>query len=156
MLTDYEKAIIYKYTNDGYESLNFSLRASSGDNHSELGVYLERTLRKLPAYSGIVYRAANLSRIDLTQYYVAFEDKQALIEPTFLSTTKSRTIAKEFRGNCTFRIVSKTGREIEKIAKFGLYNAQNEQEVLFTVNTRFEVLTIEKIDGLTSLTMEEI
>ena len=55
-LDTFEKAIIYKYSTDGYISVNEQLRGSNGKNISELGLLLEEVLKKLPNYRGLVFR----------------------------------------------------------------------------------------------------
>ena len=55
-----------------------------------------------------------------------------------------------------FIINSKTGKDIEKIAKFEYLDTYNEYEVLFLPNCRFEVLDFdERISNLSIITMEE-
>lgn len=61
-----------------------------------------------------------------------------------------------FPGNTLFIINSKTGKDIEKIAKFGYKNIYNEYEVLFLPNRKFEVLEVdESSNDLLIITMEE-
>lgn len=79
-----------------------------------------------------------------------------IIEYAFVSATKSRMVAMQYKGpsrhspNCLFRIYSKTGKEIEKVAKFG------EQEVLTAPGKNFVVLGIDKELDYSLITMEEI
>jgi hypothetical protein len=47
----------------------------------------------------------------------------------------------QYNGNVLFRILSKTGKEIELISKFGS-GSQNEREVLFAPNSDFNVLDV--------------
>lgn len=155
-LTIYEKAIIFKYSNDGFEYLNESLRKTNGENDSEFGKLLNSALAKLDNYSRLVFRGANLTKSEINKYITANKDDKILIEPTFISATKSRLIAMEYGGNTLFRIFSQTGKEIEKIAKFGVHNFQNEREVLFKPNSRFNVLQITNESSYTLITMEEI
>lgn len=155
-LTIYEKAIIYKYSNDGYESLNESLRISNGQNKNDFGKSLNSALAKLSNFEGLVYRGVHLSKTELEKYEKAFRNNKPLIEHTFVSTSKSRLVAMAFRGNVLFRIYSRTGKEIEKIAKFGEHNPPNEQEVLFQVNRIFRVLDITNQGGYELISMEEI
>lgn len=61
----------------------------------------------------------------------------------------------QFSGNVMFRIVSKTGKEIEEISKYGI-DSQNEFEILFLPNTRFNILAVTKENDYTLVTMEEI
>ena len=156
ILTVYEKAVVYKYSNDGFDSLNEDLRKTNGKNNSEFGKLLNSTLSKLNNYIGLVYRGANLTKSEIYKYIDANKVDKIFIEPTFISTSKSRLIAMEYRGNTLFRISSRTGKDIEKIAKFGIHNPQNEQEVLFKPNSCFKVLEIRNESSYTLVTMEEI
>jgi hypothetical protein len=155
-LSSFEKAIIYKYSDDGYELLNEQLRLTKGNNKTEFGILLELSLSKLPNFDGLVYRSAKLTPQELNKYNIALQSNKAIIEPTFISTSKSRAIAMEFKGNTLFRIYSRTGKIIEKIAKFGIYNPPNEKEVLFNPNCTFKVLEITKENDYPLITMEEI
>ena len=57
--------------------------------------------------------------------------------------------------NLTFN--GKTGKDIEKIAKFGEGSSYNEYEILFQPNRRFEILEIDRSNrNLLIITMEEI
>ena len=60
-----------------------------------------------------------------------------------------------FNGNVLFRLYSRSGKEIEKIAKFGTSNPQNEKEVLFKPNSRFKMLEITQETNYSLITMEE-
>lgn len=157
VLTVYEKALIYKYSNDGYEDLNEKLRSTNGKNDSDFGRALDSRLAKLPSYKKLVYRGANLTRSELAKYEHSYKDGKPLTEHTFVSTSKSRLIAEQYSKNNTFfRILSKSGKEIDGIAKFGKYSPQNEQEVLFRPNREFRVLDIGRESNRTLITMEEI
>lgn len=151
-LDDFEKTIIYKYSDDGFEALNNELAESSGAMVSAFGEMLRHALNKLPNYSGLVFRSINLTSNQIKKYKIG----QIIKEPFFISTSKSRAIAMEYNGNCFFRIFAKNGKEIEKIAKFGLFNKPNEQEILFQNGTEFEVLEVTKQGKNTLITLEEI
>lgn len=155
-LTLYEKAIIYKYTNDGFEEINELLRNFKGNKNNVFGRFLNRSLSKLPNFEGLVYRAAQLSKLELDRYVIAFKDNSIIKEFTFVSTSKSRLIAMAYRGNVVFRISSRTGKDIEKISKFGEYGFSNEKEVLFRSNRNFKVLEVTEESDYTLITMEEV
>lgn len=133
-LTLHEKAVIYKYTNDGFEEVNEILRKSEGKMINDFGKFLNRSLKKIKSFDGLVYRAVQLTEKELERYIDAYKSKSNLKEYSFISTTKSRLIAMAYRGNVVFRIYSKTGKDIEKLSKFGVYGNQNEKEVLFQSN----------------------
>lgn len=107
-------------------------------------------------FEEIVYRGVNLSKIELENYKIHFEENRSIIENCFVSTTKSRLIATSFLGNVLFRILSRTGKEIEKISKFGIKGFPNEREVLFSYKKQFRILGIENDAAVTLITMEEI
>lgn len=152
----YEKAAILKYTEGGYEDLNECLRKSEGKEKTDLGKIIDQSLSKLDKHKGLVYRCVTLSKKELKRYKDAFELKKPIVEHTFLSTSKSKTTAYMFGKNTIFRIYSRTGKDIEKIAKFGIDHPQNEQEVLFGTGSSFDILDISKEGSLTLITMEEI
>lgn len=155
-LTTYDKAVIYKYSDDGFKDINEELRKSKGKTFSAFARHLTNALKKLPDYDGLVYRKVHLTKQELTMYRNALKNNKPLKEFTFISTTKSRLIAMNFAGtttyapNCLFRIQTKTGKEIDKIAKF------DEKEVLLFPNTTFRVLDLRKEINYTLITMEEI
>jgi hypothetical protein len=155
-LTAYEKAVIYKYSDDGFKDINEELRKSKGKNFSDFARHLNIALKQLPGYDGLVYRKVHLTKQELTRYRNALKNNNPLKEFPFTSTTKSRLIAMNFAGtttytpNCLFRIQTKTGKEIDKIAKF------DEKEVLLLPNTIYSVLEVRKEIDYTLITMEEI
>jgi|SRR6185312_340271 len=155
-LTTYHKAIIYKYSDDGFKDINEELRKSKGKTFSHFAKHLNNVLKQLPDFDGLVYRKVYLTKQELTKYRNALKNNKPLKEFPFISTTKSRLTAMNFAGtttytpNCLFRIQTKTGKEIDKIAKF------DEKEVLLLPNTTFRVLEIRKEIDYTLITMEEI
>ena len=148
----YEKAIIYKYTEDGYEVLNFLLR--SGDKINKFGTYLSNTLDKLPDYRLLCYRATKINNLD--KYYESLQTGTPLTEKSFLSCTKSRVTAFLFSQSPLFIILSKHGKDIEKIAKFGIYSGQNEKEIVFKPNSKFRVLDIQEDENRFTIKLEEV
>ena len=155
-LTIYEKSIVYKYSEDGYETVNEILRDSKGKENTEFGKLLNIVLDKLPSFDGLVYRSANLTTLELQRYSEALKTKDSLKEYSFISTSKSRLTAMAFNGNVLFRMYSRSGKEIEKIAKFGPSDPPNEKEVLFKFNRKFKVLEIKEETNYSLITMEEI
>ena len=155
-LSIYEKAIIYEYSNEGFKLINQQLRKSKGINSSKFGKHLEKCLKKLPNYDGLVYRAALLTEDEIKRYSDAFINNLVLKEYSFISSSKSRLIAMSFLGNVLFRIYSKSGKDIEKISKFGVHGTPNEKEVLFKTNRNFKVLDVKVEKDFTLITMDEI
>jgi hypothetical protein len=154
-LTTYEKAVIYKYSDDGYKKVNEYLRKSKGKTFNDFANHLNNALTKLPNFEGLVYRKVYLTNDEITRYKINLKNNKPLREYPFISATKSRLIAMNFEGtteyepNCLFRIQTKTGKEIDKIAKF------DEKEVLIKPNTTFSVLEIKKELNYTLITLEE-
>ena len=156
MLNIFEKAIIYKYSTNGFSELNERLRESEGNHNSEFGELLDSALAKLPNYVGLIYRTADLTKAELQLYKNSLKKKKAVTEYCFISATKSRTFAMYLKLNTLFMIMSKTGKEIEKIAKFGVFEPPNESEVLFRYKQQFKVLDITKEGSRTLIKMEEV
>ncbi len=156
-LTIYEKAIIYKYTSDGYLEVNRKLRRNQGRNTSNFGKLLEQGLQQLPNYAALVYRKVQLTKRQQNVYRNALHNNSFVKERAFLSTSKFKRIAELFPGNTLFIINCKTGKDVEKIAKFGFGDRYNEYEVLFEPNRQFEVLEVnESVKNLLIITMEEV
>jgi len=156
VLTKYERAIIYKYSDDGYEEVNEYLRISMDLFNTRFGKILNQCLSKLDNYQGVVFRCVNLTTAEVTRYFEALRINKPIIEYAFISTSKSELTAIAFGQNTKFAIYSETGKEIEKIAKFGKHNPPNEKEVLFKSGTYFNILEITKENHYTLITMEEI
>jgi hypothetical protein len=115
------------------------------------------TLQKLPDYQNVVFRGSKLNKSQKQRYKDAFHNDRLIQEHHFLSTSQSEIIANLFsKGDTFFTIFSKTGKQIEKFSKFGLYSGQNEKEVLFFPNTIFEVLDVSENDSKTVIILEEI
>lgn len=156
VLNNHEKTLVYKYSEDFYEGTNERLRVSKGKDVDDFSSYLIKSLKKLPNYKLICYRSANLSSTEIRRYRDAFKKNIGIIEYSFVSCSKSRMLANMFSpANVIFIIHSKTGKEIEKIAKFGIKSGQNEKEVLFIPNTNFEVLNITQKDGKELIYLQE-
>lgn len=154
-LSNYEKAIVYKYSENDYEDINERLRKSKGIDIDDFGTILSLCLEKLPDYKQLCYRAVELNTSEIKRYIDAFKNSKKITEYSFVSCSTSRLIAMQFRHNVLFRIQSKKGKDIQEIAKFGLGN-QNEKEILFKFNSQFSILNIESGQNGTLLTLKEI
>jgi hypothetical protein len=153
-LTLYDKVLIYKYSLDGYEPLNETLR--SGRSHPMANL-LNEALEKLPDYRGVVYRGTVLTNLLKEEYKRNLAQNIQLEEAGFLSTSLSRNIANQFNRNDTlFSIYSFHGKQIELFSFHGISNPFNEKEVLFKSNSQFSILDIEETSGTTLITLEEI
>ncbi len=156
LLSIYEIALIYHYSESGYESTNETLIKNKGIITTDYAKYLALTLSKLPDYQEVVFRGIVLNQTQKQQYLDANEKNIAIKEPLFLSTSKSESIANLFsKGDTFFSIYCETGKQIEKFSKFGLNSGQNEKEVLFLPNTVFDVLEVRKDNTKTLITLQE-
>jgi NAD:arginine ADP-ribosyltransferase len=146
-----EKALIYWYTDSGSMGLNELLSESKGKKISKLGEYLDIVLSKLPNFEGITFRGAKLSDYEISKYQQALDNETSIIDHTFMSSSRLKNKANEYRRTVMFEIFSKNGKLIEKVSKF-----VNEQEVLFRRNSQFRVLDIEKRDSYVYILLQEI
>lgn len=135
-LTVFDKAIIYKYTEDGFDDLNEKLRTSKGKNIIPFGILLAECLDKLPDFIGTVFRSENLAKHEWEEYSLAFKNNSLITKHGFTSTSKSQLSANKF-GNYRFEIFVQKGKNIEKIAKY-----DDEKEVIIRYNTNFMVVSI--------------
>ncbi len=157
VLNIFEIALIYHYTDEGFEFVNESLIKDKGVITNVYAQFLVYTLQKLPNYQKLVFRGTLLNKSQKQRYIEAVTQSITIQEPIFLSTSKSELTANLFsKGDTLFTIFSKTGKQIEKFSKFGLNSGQNEKEVLFIPNTTFEVLDVTKEDSKTLIILEEI
>jgi hypothetical protein len=131
LLSVFEKAIIFKYSTNGYIKTNESLRVSQGRRYKRLGLLLENVLHKLPNYNGLVYRGVNLTDRELQRYIDAEKNDIIMVEHSFISTSKSIAISYFTDKKVKFTIISKTGKDIEAYSKYGKYTDRNEKEVLY-------------------------
>lgn len=155
ILDDFEKTLIYNYTFDGFEELNETLRTGGTNDYEDL---LNTTLDKLYDYQGLVYRGVELEDSEIQVYQEALDNDVPVTELSFVSTSKLRYLCFPYSGFSTlFRIMSKTGKEIEDISFYGTNSIsdQNEQEVLFKSKTQFRVLEISEVDSKTFIDLEE-
>ena len=156
-LTDAEKTIIYKYSDDDFTfvGVNKTLRNSEGLNVSEFAKYLNFALSKLPKTKGITtFRGVYKSDIDFDKLVYAHESGTLWTDYGFFSTSHNRIIA-DGCGDLIFIVFGKNGKAIEKISKFGAGNFDNEEEVLFKSGTLFKVLDISTRRNQTIIKLRE-
>jgi hypothetical protein len=153
VLTNEEKTLIFKYSNDGFY-VNERLREGE-QIKIPFAEYLDFALSKLPDYEGVVFRGAKLSRIEIARYQDACENDTLVFNPSFLSFSLKRNIARQF-GTVIFEIYVKKGKLIEKFSKFGIDSSQNEREVMLRKSSNFLITGVEKEDNYTIITAEEI
>jgi ADP-ribosyltransferase exoenzyme len=153
-LTDYEKAIIYAYSDEGY-AINADLRKYRELVVPEFAIHLNAALTKLPSTKAVVHRG--IWRIDsvLETYRNALKTGEVLVEYGFTSASKSRGIAEQF-GEIILDILSENGKSIEKLTKFGASSFDNEKEVLFKSGSQFIVTNIKEKNTLIIINLAEI
>ena len=156
-LTDAEKTIIYKYSDDDFTfvGINKVLRDSEGLSMPEFAKYLNVALSKLPKTKGIpTYRGIEKADIDFEKLVYAYENKTLWTDYGFFSTSRNRIIADSY-GDLIFVVSGKNAKSIEKISKFGAGNLENEEEVLFKSGTSFKVLDISTRRNQTIIKLRE-
>jgi len=137
-------------------ALNEKLRISKGKAISKYGELLAQTIAKLPDYRGIVFRAVDLTTLEIKKYEETMEKNRILVEHSFISGSKLEAIAYQFGRNSQFIIASRSGKSIEEFAKYGINHPQNEKEILFGPNLTFRVLDVTKQQHKTLITLEEV
>lgn len=144
----YENASLEYYTNYGYDEINKKLRngTSLSDKEKAIIYFLDKKLKAVPKYDGLVYRGVALNNEQLKSYTVGNEVKFN----SYSSASKKLSVAKNSTTNgggdneVIFRIHSNRGRDISSSAVHS-----EEQEVLFGRNQKFKVQKISKRKGYT-------
>jgi len=95
-LTVAEKALLYHYSEDGYEALNDGLHTHPGPNDSLLGKGLVAALKKLSPYEGQVLSGVWLRASELQFYRGCALTATPVQWPAFLSTTLKPGMAMQF------------------------------------------------------------
>jgi hypothetical protein len=149
-LSVYEKAIIYKYTVDGYEGLNEQLRISDGLNISEFGIHLKNTLEKIPPISKIAFRGVDLNKSQIDYYLNAYQNTELIEDPTFISASLGERTAWRF-GKTRFRIFSKNWKDVSLLTKY-----IDEREVILSYNVKFKVLDYYFENNIHNFTIIEV
>ena len=152
-----ELAAIHHYTKtDGnYRQLNKQMdNGTLTDFNRASQTLIEKGLEKLPVYEGTVYRGMIIKRNEFERAF-AGKTGNVISHNRFVSTSKDKMVAKGFSSykedlekneiRVVFEIKSKNGRDISRISeKNGIFDPENQQEILFTNNTKFQIL--EKVD----------
>ena len=149
-----ELLMIRLYSGSTYTTLNSALRNREKDPKTYEDVHdaidiLNSGLSKLPDYltmgdpPNFVRRGANLPADVLAEHQVGSIVNYA----AFTSTSRNSG----FGSRHTFQIISKHGKNIEKIS-----SATFEAEVLFRSDTRFKVLSRKQVEDAVQFVMEEV
>lgn len=170
-LSQAEKALIYLYTFDQSEELNEGLY-----NHytrkrvanSPFAKGLKRALSQLDSIECIVYKGAYLSDNQFANFARALARREPIVWPAFLSSSVSLKVAERFLAdygfhetkgkNCLFIIESRSGKHIGKLSHYnadGPDPSNDEEEVLFSLGTRFNVLGIQVKDWYNEIQLRE-
>jgi phage-related protein (TIGR01555 family) len=126
-----EVALISAYTGSHYGPVNAQLRsgAITKQNYAYAN-RLDKALRKLPASKGTTYRKANLPADVAAKY----KPGMIIAERAFTSSSKQSHI---WHGEYRYEIEGKSGRDVQNISTH-----KSEAEVLFPMNTHFEVISV--------------
>ena len=154
-LTDQQKKAIYNYTSSDYTNIRDYQMGNKSGSYEEIKIkanLIKEALKRAPNYKGKTFRGiAGLS----DEAYKSIINKKEIAFDAFTSTSKSRGIASGFafrkKNNILFKIESKTGADIEQLAKFA-----NEKEVLFNKGSRFTVDKITKLDTQMIIEITEV
>ena len=163
-IPEVQQAAINAYTqaigkdNKGATSreINRRLRNGTEDEYVDAASRLiSQALAKLPKYEGVVYRGETMSMKNLQERFLdhigdVVSDKGYVSSSLYMDTPKKFIfhdgIPKSHK-RVIFEIQSKNGRNISKISEFnGIFNPENQHEVLFDKRTKFLVVPDYKID----------
>jgi hypothetical protein len=152
-IPDHELVALFLYTDYHYRRWNLALRENDSEKLQEYAGKIkaaDSALAALPSHEGWVERGTGiLDDAVLAQY----QPGKIVTEQAFTSASAGQGNQGGFTGGATvFRIKSKTGKRIDKLAKRG----ENETEVLFRPGTRFVVTERTQHDHTTVITMEEV
>lgn len=153
----YERTLIYYYTGSGYQAINSNLRRTGGRRGLKVGALLDKALMKLPSHRGFVHRTARLTKKQIQKYKDSLQRNKPIIEPSFISTSKSTLTARLYPNwNVRFRVISKHGKNIEHISQMGTLSLLNEQEVLIGPRHSFRVLDVTDVGSTVLIILEEL
>lgn len=128
--------LVYEYTDKCFEKMNAELFKTKDQDPDilKLTEQLDAVLCDYPESKESVYRGTNLPDAVAEKYSTSEE----ISFPAFSSSSKSFRVACDFakKGNTLFKMTSKSGRAVDKLSKH-----EEEEEVLFRLNTRFKVKT---------------
>lgn len=149
ILNNNEESAILRYISGESYSLNAKLRNGIKLTSSESIQIstLDSALNKMPKYKGLVERSLILEKEDL----IAFAESHTVGTEVLYPAFTSASVGGEYHESSTvlLRIKSKTGRDLRK------YNNE-EQEVLFSRNCRFHILSAKIENKVIVLEMEEV
>lgn len=163
-----ELAAIHHYTKAGgnYRQINKQLdKGALTDFNSAAATLISKGLEKLPKVEGTIYRGTIMKRKNFDRIYSNTNNE--VTHKIFTSATQSFGTSVQFATykqpkkselQIVFVIQSRNGRDISKISEFnGIFATDNQKEVLFDRNTKFQI-TKQKTDkgGTVWIEMSEI
>ncbi|MEK7256231.1 MAG: ADP-ribosyltransferase domain-containing protein [Bacteroidota bacterium] len=153
-MTVWEQVLIYKYSLDGFESLNAALREGKPHPMERL---LNEALDKLENYQENIFRGVVLTKGQKQFFKELHEMQGTFVEPAFVSSSKSKRVATMYAKTDTLlNIQSERGKEIERFSFYGVGNPMNEKEVLMKSKTVFEVVGVEQGLWTTEIFLREM
>lgn len=137
--------------------INRRLRNGIEDEYVDVASQLiSQALAKLPKYEGVVYRGETMSMAKLRERFLDHIGK-IVSDKGFVSSSRYMGTPMKFISHdgihksdkrVIFEIQSKNGRDISRISEFnGIFNPENQHEILFDKGTKFLVLPDYKIDS---------
>ena len=149
-LTNDEVYAINKYI--GFESYTYNEKLRNGikltETENQILNNLDKALEKMPKYKGEVTRSISILSEDIDIFLKDYQVGSIVLHKAYTSTTKGDIYNPESK--VQMLIKSKKGRDISE------YNEQ-EQEVLFTRNSKFKVLKVDtKDDFYVRIELEEV
>ena len=172
-IPEVQQAAINAYTqaigkdNKGATSreINRRLRNGTEDEYVDVASRLiSQALKKLPPYEGMVYRGESMSMKKLQERFLdhigeVISDKGFVSSSLYMDTPKkfiSHDGIPKSHKRVIFEIQSKNGRNISKISEFnGIFNPENQHEILFDKRTKFLVLDKDFKDGVYTIKLVE-
>ncbi|PTV44542.1 hypothetical protein DBL02_12715 [Acinetobacter oleivorans] len=143
-LTDLEIAVICAYTDIYYDEVNKYLRGESfkskhtNEQFQAFTNLLSRALSKFPTVMGRMRRDVWFSQETLNRFRAGIG--KTIKFSAFTSSTKLSRKVMEGKGyNCRMDLNSLSGRDISAFSYYG----REEQEVIFDVDTKFVIKSVE-------------
>ena len=156
-IPEVQQAAVNAYTqsitcdNKGATSREINRRLRNGTEDEYVSVasrLISQALKKLPVYEGIAYRGETMSMKKLQERFLdhigeVVSDKGFVSSSLYMDTPKKFILhdgIPKSHKRVIFEIQSKNGRNISKISEFnGIFNPENQHEVLFDKGTKFLV-----------------
>lgn len=140
-ISGFECALVKSYSDGTYGDVNAALRKGSWtEQEHAYNKVLNSALRKMPPFSGTVWRGASLG----TEAQKAYVVGNIVEERAFTSTSTSSNHSQTTKGNTRYVITAK-GRRGANIRKLSHHGSEN--EVLFQSRTFFKVTQVQGTPG---------